>query len=407
MISFDVSSLFTNIPLNETIDIAIELLMVNEPNIKFNRKELKTLFQFATSKSHFLFEGETYDQIDGVAMGSPLAPVLANIFMGHYEKIWIENYKGNKVEFYKRYVDDIFCLFKNENDAINFFDFINIQHPNISFTYEKQIDGKLCFLDVMIKNTNTNKFQTSIFRKTTFTGLLTNYLSFVPSIYKISLVKTLINRVFCINNSWKTFDSDLTKLKDILAKNMFPPRIVNKIINEYLIKKFTKVTTAEKEENKNISYFKLPYLGAHSEFVSKKIRQLGKHFCNNLDIKISFSMVKVGDMFSLKSDVPKSLRSGVVYFFKCASCNSSYVGETSRYFETRVHEHLNKSSQPTAIFQHLQKNQNCKTKCNESCFKIIDRARTKFTLEVKEAIHTQWLKPNITKQKNLFLTISV
>ena len=100
MISFDVSSLFTNIPLNETIDIAIELLMVNEPSIKFSRKDLKTLFQFATSKSHFLFEGEIYDQIDGVAMGSPLAPVLANIFMGHYEKIWIENYKDNKVEFY-------------------------------------------------------------------------------------------------------------------------------------------------------------------------------------------------------------------------------------------------------------------------------------------------------------------
>ena len=96
-------------------------------------------------------------------------------------------------------------------------------------------------------------------------------MSFVPSIYKISLVKTLINRVFCINNSWKTFDSDLTKLKDILAKNMFPPKIVSKTINEYLTKKFEKSTTPEKEETENnISYFKLPYIGIHSEFVSKK-----------------------------------------------------------------------------------------------------------------------------------------
>ena len=144
--------------------------MEKEPNIKFSRNELKTLFEFATSKSHFLFNDEYFDQIDGVAMGSPLAPVLANLFMGHFEKRWIENYTGNKVEFYKRYVDDIFCLFKNENDALEFFEYINTQHPNISFTCEKEVDGKLAFLDILIQNCNTNKFQTSIYRKQTFTG---------------------------------------------------------------------------------------------------------------------------------------------------------------------------------------------------------------------------------------------
>ena len=118
-------------------------------------------------------------------------------------------------------------------------------------------------------------------------------------------------------------------------------------------------------------------------------------------------MFKVGDMFSLKSSAPKNLESSVVYYFKCAACNSSYVGETSRYYGTRVHEHLHKSTQPSAIFQHIQKNNDCKSMCNESCFRIIDRARTKFTLEIKEAMHTHWLKPSITKQKKLSLTISV
>ena len=98
------------------------------------------------------------------------------------------------------------------------------------------------------------------------------------------------------------------------------------------------------EVNTNISYFKLPYIGLFSEVVSKKLEKLGKQYCKSLDIKISFSMFKVGDMFSLKSNVPKNLESGVVYHFKCASCNSSYVGETTRYFETRVHEHLHKST---------------------------------------------------------------
>ena len=71
--------------------------------------------------SHFTFDGTYFDQIDGVAMGSPLGPVLANIFMGHHEKIWIQKYTGNTPIFYRRYVDDIFCLFQNENDAMSFF----------------------------------------------------------------------------------------------------------------------------------------------------------------------------------------------------------------------------------------------------------------------------------------------
>lgn len=53
-------------------------------------------------------------------MGSPLAPILANIFMGYHEKKWIENYSDTKPILYKRYVDDIFAAFTNR-EAINFF----------------------------------------------------------------------------------------------------------------------------------------------------------------------------------------------------------------------------------------------------------------------------------------------
>ena len=97
------------------------------------------MFNFATAKSHFLFNDEMFDQIDGVAMGSPLGPVLANLFM------WLSKYKGNKPVVYTRYVDDIFCIFKNEHDASLFFDYLNNQHQNIPFTCEKEVNGKLCF----------------------------------------------------------------------------------------------------------------------------------------------------------------------------------------------------------------------------------------------------------------------
>ena len=338
-------------------------------------------------------------------MGSPLAPILANIFMGHYEKQWINNYLGNKPKIYKRYVDDIFCPFHNEQDALSFFDYLN--HPNIKFTLEKEIDSKLCFPDVLIKRVSTKNFETSIFRKSTFTGLYTNFLSFVPKMYKIALIKTLLDRLYCICNNWQVFHKDLKELKIILSKNMFPPRLIEEHLKKYLNNKQQNTTEEIEEDNSAPNYFKLPYTGEFSDYISKQIKNICQKYCKNTKIKISFNMFKVGDMFPIKSPLPRNLESGVVYHFVCAACNGSYVGETTRYFEIRVHEHLYKKTQPTAIYQHLMKNPDCKEKCDESCFKILDRARTKFTLEVKEAIHTQWLKPTITKQQNLSLTVSI
>ena len=110
-VSYDITSLFTNIPLQETIDIAINLIFNHNPNLNITRKELKKLFLFATSQTHFIFNNKFYNQIDGVAMGSPLAPVLANIFMGFYESKWLNEYNLNKSNFYLRYVDDILAAF--------------------------------------------------------------------------------------------------------------------------------------------------------------------------------------------------------------------------------------------------------------------------------------------------------
>ena len=99
LVSYDVTSLFTNIPLQETIDIAVNLLFNHNPNLNITRKELKTLFLFATSKTHFIFNSKFYNQIDGAAMGSPLAPVLANFFMGFHKSKWLNEYNLNKPKF--------------------------------------------------------------------------------------------------------------------------------------------------------------------------------------------------------------------------------------------------------------------------------------------------------------------
>ena len=112
MVLYNVCSLFTNIPLNETIDIAVKLILENKKDLQFSENELTKLFRFATAQTHFYFDGKIFDQVDGVAMGSPLGPALAYLFMGYYEQKWLESDHGRIVKFYRRYVDDIFCRFE-------------------------------------------------------------------------------------------------------------------------------------------------------------------------------------------------------------------------------------------------------------------------------------------------------
>lgn len=93
MCSLEVCSLFTNVPLDavdETIHICLEKPYSLSDPPALPRAVLHTLLAFATKRSHFLFDGQYYDQIDGVAMGSPLGSVLANIFMCHFEERWTD-----------------------------------------------------------------------------------------------------------------------------------------------------------------------------------------------------------------------------------------------------------------------------------------------------------------------------
>ena len=74
-------------------------------------------------------------------MGSPLGHVLANLLMDYHEKKWLQELDKGKILIYKRYVDDVFCMFGNEKDAEKFFEFLNCQHKNMKFTLEKE--GKI------------------------------------------------------------------------------------------------------------------------------------------------------------------------------------------------------------------------------------------------------------------------
>ena len=152
-------------------------------------------------KHIFLFNGKFYNQIDGVAIGSPLEPVLANLFMGHNEKLCIEDFQGPSPSHYKRYVADIFSVFNNSFKAKGFFSYINIRHPNIKFTMETEVNKIIPFLDVLINNSQ-NILKTSTCHKSTYSGLLLNYTSSTSRFNKIGLMKCLIDRAYKMNNTW-------------------------------------------------------------------------------------------------------------------------------------------------------------------------------------------------------------
>ena len=96
---------------------------------------------------------------------------------------------------YRRYVDDIFVLFKSKEHLKLFVYYMNSKHNNTKFTFQTEDLNNFSFLDVNI--TPKNKwFVTSIFRKATFSGVFTNYNSFLFNTYKIGLVHTLLLRFF-------------------------------------------------------------------------------------------------------------------------------------------------------------------------------------------------------------------
>ena len=111
--------------------------------------------------------------------------------MGFHESKWLNECNLNKPKFYLRYVDDILAAFDNEQDSLNF---LNNRHPNIKFTIEKQINHSIAFLDVCISGVNNQNLTLQTYHKWTYTGLVLNVKSFKSFLYKISLIKCLIDR---------------------------------------------------------------------------------------------------------------------------------------------------------------------------------------------------------------------
>ena len=155
-------------------------------------------------------------------MGSPLGPVFADIFMCFNEKIWLSECPAHfKPLYYRRYVDDTFLVFSDCSHIQLFLNYVNPKHPNIKFAYDVQKDFALPFLDVQITRHN-GQFFTSVYRKSTFTGLGLNFLGFSPVMYKINSIRTLVNRAYNVCSDFNLFHLDMTFLLNYFTENAYP-----------------------------------------------------------------------------------------------------------------------------------------------------------------------------------------
>ena len=160
------------------------------------------LLEIATKNQLFQFEENLYEQVDGVAMGSPFGPLMANAFMCHIEeKLIIQN---KMPAFYKRYVNNTLSKMPNVSSASEFLLILNGIHPSLSFTMELEDNSKLPFLGMVIIR-NGPRLETKVCVKPTDTGLLLHYQSHVDVKYKHSLLKTMLNRAFKLSSNWQFF----------------------------------------------------------------------------------------------------------------------------------------------------------------------------------------------------------
>ena len=397
LVSFDVVSLFTNVPLVETIDIIANHIYQNKAKRPpFEKHIFKELVKKATG-GIFLYRGEYYRQVDGVTMGSPLGPTLANFCLAYYENEILNKAQDNcKPALYLRYVDDIFCVFRKGQKHEPLLQHLNSMHKNLRFTVE--IGGKsLAFLDTIITlpKKEDELFNSRVYRKPTYTSLILNFTAMCPTKWKFGLIKCLLHRAYTISSDWCSMTQEFEFLRNLFRKNGYPDRMFSSCLQRFLLEKFTPATRTKVREDCVETTFPIPYVGLPSTIFARKIQQLMKDNFGII-VRIVFTTCKVKNYFSLKCTTPSPLLANVVYRYQCLSdSNKAYIGKTKRHLTTRVKEHC---QGPSAIQNHLDNCRVCKEKFSCQSFAIMDSGQNDFDITIKEAIYIKSHKPLLNKQ---------
>lgn len=350
--SLDITNLYTNVPVNET------LLIVKKNLLKYSTltigeiDDFLRLLELVLSYNYFAFNGEYYKQNEGLAMGCCLSGTLANIFINHLELSFYERYPdiAGQILYYYRYVDDTILLYNDTNShRADILETFNGLHKSIVFTHEVETENSINFLDITLTNIE-GKHGFDIYRKPTTTDVVIPRNSMHCDKYKMSFFHSMLNRMVKITLTSDKIEREILILKDIAVNNGYQPAIVDRIHQKIVSKKSNSLNeiTLQKGGTYNKPYFNIRYLGKISETIERAFRKVNVAVsfknCNNIEKSLIHSVEEV-DVFS---------KSGV-YRICCSDCDLMYIGQTGRSFKERYNEHTAlKAVKHSAFKEHLR-----------------------------------------------------
>lgn len=330
LVSFDVVSLFTNIPLALAREILIQKWSsLNLENI--NITEFLAIFDLCTIKSnYFQYDGKIYTQTDGLAMGNPLSPILADIVMESLFDTKLNEISKAPTIIYK-YVDDIFMAIPEKmidplKAAFESF------HPKIKFTVEKEKHDELPFLEMKLIRCGKSVI-TNWYHKETASNRLLNFFSSHPHQMKYNVALSFVKRVFHLSDV-KFRELNKKRIRIILTKNNYPEKYIDKLIRSALYTYKNKNTNTI--DGNKVIFGSLTNVQGLTDTIHNSLKSMNKKLL--IAKKTHNTLASV--FTSLKDPIPKSKIEGVVYSIPC-ECGSTYIGETGKTMDVRIKQHMN------------------------------------------------------------------
>ena len=221
--------------------------------------------------TYFQFQNGFYEQLDGAAMGSPLSPVVANIFMESFEEQALHSYQV-KPKMWVRYVDDTFTVWPHGTTMLeSFHNHLNQQHPNIQFTREEESEGRIAFLDVLMERKGS-KTPTSVYRKPTHTDRYINFNSHHHPRVLNGVIRCLRDRAHNICQE-STRPNEMSHLESVFRANGYPKGLVRCNLRQPLRDPEQPEQIVQNDERKKILY--APYVRGVSEKIERICHPLG------------------------------------------------------------------------------------------------------------------------------------
>jgi len=335
LVSFDVVSLFTNIPTNLALDIVEQKWDHIDEFTGLTKEKFMDLLHFAVNDSNYFKYGDCfYKQTSGLAMGSPLAPVLSNFVLESLFDTMIPQ-MSYIPRIFKFYVDDCFCALPLDK-IDDFLRKLNSFHPKIKFTFEcENSSNELPFLDLKLIRLPNQTIRCDWYNKPTSSNRILNFHSCHPYSQRINVATAFARRVFTLSHP-QFHQANITKITEVLTKNNYPLNKINQIINKALNSTTNLIGPDSFSREEIPIYSSLHYAPNISTFIKKTISS------NNQNIKFALktpNQLKSTIYSNLKSKIEPADRSGIVYKIDCLGCDQSYIGETSKKLSTRVDQH--------------------------------------------------------------------